>query len=132
MLRALPALPLLALAGCAAAEPVAAPATSSDQLFRGGQNEARLRCGSESLRARLRQGQLLVQVGSGESAVLVPRDDPRAKPGEAFGDGRLTLYRAPGGEGWMLAKSSAPGAGAPCSPDAGVPYGTGKSAIPAM
>jgi hypothetical protein len=123
MLRALPALPLLALAGCAtaAAETATAPSPSTAQLFRGGQAETRLRCGSESLRARLRQGQLLVQVGSGENAVLVPRDDPRARPGEAYGDGRLTLYRAPGGEGWMLARTSAPGAAARCSPDPGAP-----------
>lgn len=121
MSRTLPALPLLALAGCAAAEPVAVSSTPSAQLFRGGQSEARLRCGSESLRARLRQGQLQVQVGSGEHAVLVPRDDPRARPGEAYGDGRLTLYRAPGSDGWVLARSAEPGAGAPCNPDPKAP-----------
>ena len=100
------ALPLvLALAACAAAETPIQSAPAAPQLFRGGAGEVRLRCGSESLRARLRQGQLAVQVGTGESTVLVPVDDPRARSGPAYGDGKLTLYKVPEGERWMLARS---------------------------
>ena len=110
MLRpALLALPL-ALAACGPTQEPVQSASAAPQLFRGGQSEVRLRCGSETLRARLRQGQLLVEVGSGESAVLVPVDDPRAQAGHAYGDGKLTLFKVHDPENWMLARSDAPGA----------------------
>ena len=102
----------LLLAACGPAAPPVQSASQSPQLFRGGQTEVRLRCGSDSLRARLSQGQLLVQVGTGESAVLVPVEDPRAQAGQAYGDGKLTLYKVRDPESWMLAKSGAPGAAA--------------------
>ena len=76
-----------------------------------------MRCGSESLRARLRQGELAVQVGAGETAVLVPVDDPRARPGQAYGDGKLTLYKVGEAERWRLARSAAPAVGAECNPE---------------
>ncbi len=107
----------LALAACGAGEQPVHSAASAPQLFRGGQAEVRLRCGSESLRARLRQGQLAVQVGSGESAVLVPVDDARAQSGQAYGDGRLTLYKVRDADGWRLARSAAPAPGAECTPE---------------
>ena len=74
----------------------------------------RLRCGSDTLRARLRDGQLLAQVGSGESKVLVPVNDPRASPGDAYGDGKLTLYKVPETQSWALASGNA--AAAECKP----------------
>ena len=98
------ALPL-ALAACGAAETPIQSAPATPQLFRGGQGEVRLRCGSETLRARLRQGQLAVQVGTGESTVLVPVEEPRARSGPAYGAGKLTLYKLPEAERWMLARS---------------------------
>jgi len=107
----------LALAACGAAEPPVQSASASAPLFRGAQQEVRLRCGSETLRARLRQGQILAQVGSGESTVLVPVDDPRASSGPAYGDGKLTLYKAPGAQSWMLATS--PTGASPCTPATG-------------
>ncbi len=104
----------LALGACGASEPPIHSPSSTTQLFRGGQTEVRLRCGSESLRARLRQGQVAVQLGTGESATLVPVDDPRAKPGQAYGDGRLTLYKVRDADSWRLARSTAPTPGAEC------------------
>jgi hypothetical protein len=103
---------LLATAACGSETPPVESTAASAQLFRGAGGEVRLRCGSESLRARLRQGQVLAQVGSGESAVLVPVDDPRAKSGPAFSDGRLTLYKLPEAQAWTLARGSA---AAPCT-----------------
>ena len=102
------------LAACGPGEPPVHSPSSSTQLFRGGQSEVRLRCGSESLRARLRQGQLAVQVGTGERAVLVPVDDPRAPSGQAYGDGRLTFYKLSDAGSWRLARSAAPTPGAEC------------------
>jgi hypothetical protein len=108
----------LALAACGAAEPpVQSASASTPTLFRGAQREVRLRCGSETLRARLRQGQILAQIGSGASTVLVPVDDPRASSGPAYGDGRLTLYKAPGAQSWMLATNQA--GASPCTPATG-------------
>lgn len=106
-----------AIGACGAGEPPVHSPSSTTQLFRGGQAEVRLRCGSESLRARLRQGQLAVQMGTGESATLVPVDDPRAKSGQAYGDGRLTLYKVRDADSWRLARSSAPAPGAECQPE---------------
>ena len=102
----------LAMAGCGAAEPQvqSASASASASVFRGGQSEVRFRCGSESLRARLRQGNVQVQLGSGETKTLVPVDDPRAQSGRAFGDGRLTLFKVGDTEDWMLARSDGSGA----------------------
>ena len=51
---------------------------------------------------------LLAQVGNGESAVLVPVEDPRAGAGPAYSDGRLTLYKVPEKDGWMLAGAASP------------------------
>ncbi len=92
-----------ALAACATEAPPVHSASASPQLFRGTGSEVRLRCGSETLRARLRQGQVLAQVGNGESAVLLPVDDPRAGSGPAWSDGRLTLYKVPEKDAWALA-----------------------------
>lgn len=110
----------LALAACGGEQPVSGP-SSATPLFRGGQSEVRLRCGSDSLRARLRQGQIAVQVAAGESSVLVPVEDPRAASGQAFGDGRLTLYKMRDSESWRLARSAAPAPGAECKPETGAP-----------
>ena len=95
----------LALAACGATQVPVQSASASPQMFRGGQSEVRLRCGSETLRAKLRQGQLLVQVGNGENSVLVPVDDPRAQAGHAYGDGKLTLFKVRDPEGWRLARA---------------------------
>jgi hypothetical protein len=102
-----------AITACGGEQPVHSP-SSAAPLFRGGQGEVRLRCGSESLRARLRQGQIAVQVGAGERTVLVPVADPRAESGQAYGDGRLTLYKIRDTESWRLARSAAPAPGAEC------------------
>lgn len=99
----------LALVACGGAEQPVHSASTAPQLFRGGQAEARFRCGSESLRARLREGKLLVQVGSGETAALVPVDDPRSQAGKAYGDGKLTLYKVGNSETWMLARAGTAG-----------------------
>src|SRR5688572_5923249 len=95
MMRLFPLLLLVPVAACGAKTPPVQSAPASPQLFRGAQTEVRLRCGSESLRARLRQGHLHAQVGAGAEAVLVPVDDPRAKSGPAYSDGKLTLYKVP-------------------------------------
>ncbi len=94
---------VLAFGACRAdAEPIqSAPAST---LFRGAGSEVRLRCGSETLRAKLRQGRIVAQVGNGKNAVLTPVDDKRAKSGPAYSDGKLTLYKAPEAETWTLAK----------------------------
>lgn len=96
------------LAACGAGTPPVQAVAASPALFRGAGNEVRLRCGSETLRARLRGGQLLAQVGNGQSAVLVPVEDPRAGAGPAYSDGRLTLYKVPEKDGWMLAGAASP------------------------
>jgi hypothetical protein len=101
------ALPFTIVA-CGAGTPPVQTAASSITLFRGAGGEVRLRCGSESLRARLRHGQILAQVGNGESAVLVPVDDARAGAGPAYSDGKLTLYKVPQKDGWMLASAESP------------------------
>lgn len=97
---------LLPLAACGATQRPVQTASAAPQLFRGGGQEIRLRCGSERLRARLRQGQVLAQVGESEQRVLVPVDDPRAQPGQAYSDGKLTLYKVPDSEAWALAGQS--------------------------
>lgn len=109
-----------ALAACGAGEePVQSTSSASAQLFRGAGSEVRLRCGSQSLRARLRQGQVLARVGDGESKVLAPVADPRAGSGPAYSDGRLTLYKLPDTDSWALATgTSGP---AECSREAPVP-----------
>lgn len=117
MLRIPAAAIAIALAACGSSQEPVQSASAPSQLFRGGQGEVRLRCGSDTLRAKLREGRLVVQLGAGESAVLVPVDDPRAKAGQAYGDGKLTLYRMGGPEGWMLARSDGPAAAA-CKPAA--------------
>lgn len=119
----------LPLAACGASEAPVRSASTSPQLFRGAGQEVRLRCGSERLRARLRQGQVLAQVGDGEQRVLVPVDDPRTRPGQAYSDGRLTLYKVPDSQTWALAgQASGP---AECRHEPAGGQGTGKSAIPA-
>jgi membrane-bound inhibitor of C-type lysozyme len=107
----------LALAACGADQAPVQSASAQPQVFRGGQAEVRFRCGSESLRARVRQGTVQVQVGSSESATLVPVTDPRAEAGHAYGDGKLTLYKVGNSETWMLAKSNESRASA-CQPEA--------------
>ena len=102
MRLSVPAL-LLALSACGAEPPPVATPSTSAQLFRGAGQEVRLRCGSERLRARLRQGQVLAQIGDGENRVLVPVEDPRAPSGEAYSDGKLTLYKIPDSQSWALA-----------------------------
>ena len=109
----------LATAACGAETPHVQSAAAAPQLFRGGGSEVRLRCGSESLRARLRQGQILAQVGSGENKILVPVDDPRAKSGPAYSDGKLTLYKVPEAQTWTLAQHDA--STAECSPEPAAP-----------
>lgn len=108
-----------ALAACGNEQPLQSASTASAQLFRGGGSEVRLRCGSESLRARLRQGQILAQVGSGENKILVPVDDPRAKSGPAYSDGKLTLYKVPDAQTWTLAQHDA--STAECRPEPAAP-----------
>lgn len=116
-MKALAVIMIVGLAACGAAAPPVHSASATTPLFRGAQQEIRLRCGSETLRARLRQGQILAQIGSGESTVLVPVDDPRASSGPAYGDGKLTLYKAPGAQSWMLATNQA--GASPCTPATG-------------
>lgn len=109
----------LSTAACGAETPPVQSASATPQLFRGSGSEVRLRCGSESLRARLRQGQILAQVGSGESKILVPVDDPRAKSGPAYSDGTLTLYKVPDAQTWTLAQHEA--STAECRPEPAAP-----------
>jgi hypothetical protein len=97
---------LLPLAACGASQPPVQSVSASPKLFRGAGQEVRLRCGSERLRARLRQGEVLAQVGEGEQRVLVPVDDPRGQAGQAYSDGKLTLYKVPDSEAWALAGAS--------------------------
>ena len=114
-MRLFPLLLLVPFAACGTETPPAQSAPASPQLFRGAHTEVRLRCGSESLRARLRQGRILAQVGAGEEAILVPVDDPRAKSGPAYSDGKLTLYKVPEADGWTLAGTAA--GSAACTPE---------------
>lgn len=123
----IPAL-VLAAAACGAETPPIQAASDSPPLFRGAGSEVRLRCGSESLRARLRQGQIVAQTDAGETAVLAPVDDPRAQSGPAYSDGKLTLYKVPRADNWALARSGS--AGSACTREA-PGQGTGKDAIPA-
>jgi hypothetical protein len=115
MLRPLMIGLLLPLAACVPSQPPVQSASAAPQLFRGAGQEVRLRCGSERLRARLRQGQVLAQLSEGERRVLVPVDDPRAQPGQAYSDGQLTLYKAPDSQAWALAGQSS--GAAQCSHD---------------
>lgn len=115
---------LLALSGAAActswtpAQSAGAPA----QLFRSTGPEVRFRCGSDLLRAKLRGGRLMVQTASGEKAVLTPVTEPRAVPRTpAYGDGRLTLYKAKNPETWALARTDRPGVPALCVPQRRIP-----------
>ena len=114
--------PLLALCmattACGAPTPAVQNAASTS-LSRGGGSEVRLRCGSETLRARLSGGRLLTEADSGESKVLVPVDDPRAKSGPAYSDGKLTLYKVPDAQAWTLAKGDAETA--ECRPETAAP-----------
>ena len=103
----------VAAAACAAATSPVQSASSSTSLFRGGAGEVRLRCGSETIRAKLRAGRLVAQIGASESQVLVPVDDPRAESGPAYSDGKLTLYKVPDANAWALAKGDT--AAAQCS-----------------
>lgn len=113
----LPAL-FLALSACGnAPPPVETPSSSTAQLFRGGGGEVRLRCGSDRLRARLSQGQIVARVDGGDSKVLVPVEDPRAQSGQAYSDGSLTLYKLPRSESWALADG--PSGAAECRPETG-------------
>jgi GGDEF domain-containing protein len=91
--------------------------------------DVRLRCGSETLRAKLRDGRMLAQLGTGEVAVLAPVKNPRRKSSEAYSDGKLTLYKAPDAKSWTVAQAGK--AVTTCRPDAPADQGTGKSAIPA-
>ena len=114
MVRVFPLALVLLLAACGGETPPvqSAAAATSQPLFRGTGGEVRLRCGSETLRARLRQGQIIAQTGSGESAVLKPIEDSRAESGPAYSDGKLTLYKIPETSSWALASGTAPAA--PC------------------
>ena len=125
MLRRLAFPILLVTTACGAQSPPIASASSATAaapvpLARGGSGEARLRCGSQSLRARLREGQLLVQVDQGETRILAPVSDPRAGAGPAYGDGKLTLYRLPEAESWRLARGGET-AGSPCHTEGTAP-----------
>ena len=110
---------VLATAACGSENRPVQSAAATPALFRGAGSEVRLRCGSQSLRARLRQGQILAETGTGESKVLAPVADPRAGSGPAYSDGRLTLYKLPGSNSWALAgDGSGP---AECNREAAVP-----------
>ena len=107
---------LLATAACRSEATPVQTAGETPILFRGGGGgEVRLRCGSETLRARLRQGQVLAQVGNDAPAVLAPVEDPRAGSGPAYSDGQLTLYKVPEAQNWALARG--PADAAPCTRD---------------
>lgn len=100
---------LLGLAACAGFVPANA-AAATDQLLRSAGPEIRFRCGSETLRAKLRGGRLVVQTATGERAILSPVVEPRAAPrGPAYGDGRLTLYKIKDPQVWALARTDRPG-----------------------
>jgi hypothetical protein len=104
----------LATAACGAETPPVQSTSSSTSLFRGGAGEVRLRCGSETIRAKLRAGRLVAQIDGSESRILVPVNDPRAMSGPAYSDGKLTLYKVPDATGWTFANGDA--ATAQCSP----------------
>jgi len=108
---------LIPITACGAKTLSAESTATSPQLFRGAGNEVRLRCGSQALRARLRQGQVLAEVGNRESAVLAPVNDPRAAFGPAYSDGKLTLYKMPDTDSWALASGAS--GGVPCTRDTG-------------
>lgn len=114
---------MLALAAATAATPTArVRAAGPDPLFRSTGPEVRLRCGSEVLRAKLRGGRLVVQTASGERAILVPVAAPRAVPqGQAYGDGRLTLYKLKDLQVWALARTGEAGEPARCTPERRTP-----------
>ena len=81
-----------------------------DQLFRSTGPEVRFRCGSEQLRAKLRNGRLVVQTASGERVILTPVAEPRAVPQTpAYGDGKLTLYKLREPQVWALSRADRPG-----------------------
>jgi hypothetical protein len=116
MLRLALTIIVTSLAACSSETPPIASTPISPQLFRGTQSEVRLRCGSRALRARLRQGQIIAQLGSGEERVLAPVSDPRSSSGPAYSDGQLTLYKVRDGNAWALAQVDS--ATARCQPEA--------------
>ncbi len=98
-------------------------AAATDPLFRSTGPEIRFRCGSETLRAKLRGGRLVVQSANGERAILLPVTEPRAVPQTpSYGDGRLTLYKIKDSQVWALARTDRPGEPAQhCTPQRRLP-----------
>lgn len=85
-------------------------AATAEQLLRSSGPEIHFRCGSETLRAKLRGGRLVVQTANGDRAILSPVTEPRAVPqAPAYGDGRLTLYKIRDPQVWALARTDRPG-----------------------
>lgn len=88
----------------------ASAASAAEQLLRSTGPEVQFRCGSETLRAKLRGGRLVVQTADGARAILSPVTEPRAVPrSPAYGDGRLTLYKIRDPQVWALARTDRPG-----------------------
>ena len=88
----------------------ASAAAAAEQMLRSTGPEIHLRCGSETLRAKLRGGRLVVRTANGERAILTPVTEPRAAPrAPAYGDGRLTLYKIRDPQVWALARTDRPG-----------------------
>lgn len=96
---------------------------ATEPLLRSTGPEIRFRCGSETLRAKLRGGRLMVQTANGKRAILSPVSDPRAMPRvPAYGDGRLTLYKIKDSQVWALARTDRPGKPVQhCTPQRRVP-----------
>ncbi len=89
---------------------LAASSGGGERLFRSTGPEVRFRCGSEQLRAKLRNGRLVVQTASGERVILTPVAEPRAVPQTpAYGDGKLTLYKLREPQVWALSRADRPG-----------------------
>lgn len=128
MLRLVTLLAIFALPACAGPpEPVSSP--SMQWQSPQGVTGTRLRCGSESLRTRIRDGNIVVERVGRPTTVLRPLAENGAA-GSAYGDGSLTLYRLPDRDGWAL-KTTGGAKDAHCRADPAGNQGTGKSDIPA-
>jgi hypothetical protein len=104
----LPIAAFLAIAACGVQPDTVESTAWQSALVRGGTAEVKLRCGSETLRTRLRQGQIIARKDNGESTILSPVTDSRAGSGPAYSDGRLTLYKVPDAQSWTLARGNSP------------------------
>lgn len=113
-MRTLLSFTTIALAACAADH--RPPPSAAPQLARSsGAGEVRLRCGSDRLRAKIRQGQVEVLVGNGNIATLTPLDGSASASNPTYGDGRLTLYKVREPDGWALAQADKPGEAIGCT-----------------